>query len=211
MLEGLVGKLKEEISKPLPGLKAQLQMSPNVKGIKEKYVTPREDARKSGVLILLYKDENDVLKFPLIKRASYNGAHSGQISLPGGKMEEGENYEQTALRETEEEIGVPSNDIITLGYLTKFYVWVSNFIVQPVIGYIDYIPDFKPDLHEVEDVIPASLSDFIDDQKVERKIIRTSKGYEIDAPFYNIEEQVVWGATAMMLSEFREILKRITN
>ncbi len=209
MIEGFVGKLMSELNKPLPGLKAQLKMSPNVTRIAEKYITPPNDARKSGVLILLYQDSNQDIRFPLIKRSSYDGAHSGQISLPGGKVENTETYKQTALREAQEEIGIESNDVRVLGELTRFYVWVSNYIVQPVVGYLDYAPRFIPDLYEVESVIPASISDFLDDQRIKRKKISTSQGYVIDAPYYNIEGEVVWGATAMMLSEFREVLKKL--
>ncbi len=204
-----MGKLESELKKPLPGLKAQLKMSPNITRIQEKYIAPRSDARQSGVLILLYKDEYQNVRFPLIKRASYDGAHSGQIGLPGGKMEQGESFQQTALREAQEEIGIESKDVKVLGELTRFYVWVSNYIVQPIVGYLDYIPRFIPDLHEVDNVISASLGDFLDDQKIMRKEIRTSQGYVIDAPYYSVEGEVVWGATAMMLSEFREVLKKI--
>ena len=211
MLEGWTRKLSEEIKKPLPGLKAQLKMSPNITGVADKYINPREDARQSGVLILLYEDEDGEVRFPLIKRSSYNGAHSGQISLPGGKMEDGETYEQTALREAEEEIGINKSDVLIIGKLSEFYVWVSNFIVQPVLGYITYQPEFIPDLYEVEEVITTSISEFMDEQKIARKEIRTSGGYVIDAPYFNLSGQVVWGATAMMLSEFREILMKINK
>ena len=102
--------------------------------------------------------------------------------------------------------GIKREDVILIGHLSQFYVWVSNFIVQPILGYINYQPDFVPDIVEVESVITASLSDFMDEQLVKRKEIHTSQGFVIDAPYYNIEGEVVWGATAMMLSEFREVL-----
>lgn len=207
MLEGIVKELEDKLKKPLPGLKAQLKMSPHIQEVKEKYINPREDARQSGVLILLYKDKKGEVRFPLIKRSSYDGAHSGQVSLPGGKMEEGESYEETALREAEEEIGINSKDVHLIGRLSRFYVWVSNFLVQPIVGYINYEPVFVPDLYEVEDVITTSLNDFMDEQKIRRKEINTSRGFVIDAPYFDIGDEVVWGATAMMLSEFKEILK----
>jgi len=104
--------------------------------------------KPGSVLILLYEDEGKI-KFPLTKRPEYLGAHAGQISLPGGKAEPGENYIQTALREGEEEIGVHSNELKVIGRLSDFFVIPSNFLIVPVVAYSLTKPKFVPQESEV--------------------------------------------------------------
>jgi 8-oxo-dGTP pyrophosphatase MutT (NUDIX family) len=103
-------------------------------------------------------EENGVIKLPLTKRATYKGAHSAQISFPGGKAEAGENAVQAALREAEEEIGVHQPDVQVIGQLSDFNVIPSNFIVTPIVGALDYVPVFKPDPREVDKIIYAEIS-----------------------------------------------------
>lgn len=159
-----------------------------------------------SVLILLY-EENGVIKFPLIKRSTYSGAHSAQVSLPGGKAEPNEDVFAAAIREAEEEIGVNRNDIQIIGKLSNFDVLPSNFLVTPVVAYIDYVPTFVPDAHEVEKVIQAELLELLKDDAIKESEILAAGLYRMSAPHFLIEEEIVWGATAMMLNEFRSILK----
>jgi 8-oxo-dGTP pyrophosphatase MutT (NUDIX family) len=161
-----------------------------------------------SVLILLYK-ENGVIKFPLIKRQTYTGAHSAQVSLPGGKVEPDEDVFQAALREAEEEIGVNRNDIRVIGRLSDFNVLPSNFLVTPVVASIDYIPKFIPDAHEVAKIIQADLSELINDSAIKESEILAAGLYRMIAPHFFIDEEIVWGATAMMLNEFRAIIKEL--
>lgn len=162
--------------------------------------------RLGSVLILFYEDDGNIY-FPLIKRPEYNGTHSGQVSLPGGKTEPGESYIETALRETFEEIGVGSEGVKIMGRLSEFHVLPSNYLITPVIATISSIPSFVPDPFEVARVIRASLDDLLDEKASKQKQITVAGIYTLDAPHFEIEQEIVWGATAMILNELREILK----
>lgn len=161
-----------------------------------------------SVLILLYEEDGQ-LKFPLIKRPDYPGAHGGQISLPGGKKEPGEDAIQTALREAHEEIGVTGQDVTIVGRLSEFHVIPSNFMITPVVASINRVPTFIPDSYEVERIITGKISNLIREDAVLTKEILAAGNYRMRAPHFEIEGEVVWGATAMMLNEFRLILREI--
>ena len=208
MLTEFVGELRKALENPLPGMEAHLKVAPFIRRKSKDFLTPQENARKGGVLILLYEDDEKNIRFPLIERSTYDGAHSGQISLPGGKMEEGETLIETALRETEEEIGFPLQSVRVVGLLSKIYVTVSNFSVQPVLAYTGEKPRFIPEPHEVERLIEAKLADLVDVNRVKKKEIKTALGFSVVSPYFDLEENVVWGATAMILSELVEIIQR---
>jgi 8-oxo-dGTP pyrophosphatase MutT (NUDIX family) len=159
-------------------------------------------------MILLYEN-NGIIKFPLTKRQEYVGAHSGQISLPGGKADPGENAFETALRECEEEIGINSSDIKVLGRLSEFFVMPSNFLVTPVVGFIHGPPLFIPDTYEVAKIISGSVNELVSDSAILKKEIIAAGTFKMIAPHFEIEGETVWGATAMMLNEFRMVLKEI--
>jgi len=156
--------------------------------------------------MLLYPDREEIC-FPLTKRPEYLGAHSGQISFPGGKAEPGESALETALREGEEEIGVRSGDIEVLGTLSDFYVIPSNFLVTPVVGILRARPLFTPDPVEVVRILEGTLSDILRDDAVTVREITAARVYRLNAPHFLIEDEVVWGATAMMLNELRTVVK----
>jgi 8-oxo-dGTP pyrophosphatase MutT (NUDIX family) len=164
--------------------------------------------RPGSVLILLYEDDGDI-KFPLIKRPEYAGAHGGQVSLPGGKTEFDEDAVQTALREANEEIGVIGEDVTILGRLSEFHVIPSNYMITPVVGAISYRPTFIPDAFEVARVLEGSVGELVKDNAVVVTEILAAGQYKMRAPHFIFEEEIVWGATAMMLNEFRMILKEI--
>ncbi len=171
--------------------------------------TRNNKTRPGGVLILLYEDDGEV-KFPLIQRPNYNGVHGGQVSFPGGKQEESDQDTfHTAVRETEEEIGVPANRIEVIGNLTEFFVGASNNLVLPVLGYYQQKPKFIPDRYEVSEVVEAKVEQLLDDRLVKNKIITVRESIQLDSPYFDIGGKVVWGATAMMLSEFKDILRDI--
>jgi 8-oxo-dGTP pyrophosphatase MutT (NUDIX family) len=164
--------------------------------------------KPGSVLILLYEDAGRI-KFPLIKRSEYNGAHSGQISLPGGKAEPGEDSIETALREANEEIGIDLSYVRVIGRLSEFFVIPSNFLVTPVVAAFQGEPVFKADPYEVSGIIKGDILDLIQDDAVRTKEIVASKYYRMQAPHFEIENQVVWGATAMMLNELRFVLREV--
>lgn len=195
---------------PLPGLAAQLRMAPETRlrhlASDGGWRVP-EDARKSAVLLLLYPGK-DGLSFPLIERSAYDGVHSRQIALPGGATEpEDVSAVETALREAEEEIGVPRHGVRVLGQLSPLYIPPSNFLVQPVVGWVDAAPVWVPQVTEVASVIETPLGDFVRGHyKGMSKIMRRA-GEEWEVPSYLIQGHVVWGATAMMLSELASLLE----
>jgi 8-oxo-dGTP pyrophosphatase MutT (NUDIX family) len=160
------------------------------------------------VLILLYEERGKIM-FPLTKRPDYMGTHGGQISLPGGKAEPGETRIETALREAEEEIGVPASHIEVLGALTEFFVIPSNILVTPVVGYLNVSPDFKPDSKEVKKILIGSIEDLLQADAVRTKEIMAGNMFPMLAPHFEIENEIVWGATAMMLNEFRTIVQEL--
>lgn len=195
--------LKNELQKPLPGNDAQLLMSPSLRRPNQSGIP----AGKAGVMILLYKRLEDVYMV-FIRRAEYDGVHSGQISFPGGMHEPGDDsLLTTAIRETEEEIGISWNDMITIGTLTCLHVPVSNVNILPVVAILTGQPVFNPDANEVAFVIEARIKDIINPVNRKRKMIRIGD-FEIEAPYFDINGHHIWGATAMMLSEFLEVLNR---
>ncbi len=208
MWTGFIDELEQRLKLPLPGSRAHEPMRATPIGMIKPKFEHLVPPKPGSVLILLYQD-GDLLKFPLTKRPEYLGAHSGQISLPGGKAEEGEDEIQTALRETEEEIGVRRNEIRVLGKLSNFFVIPSNFMVTPVIGYLNQKPVFTAQLTEVTRIIEADLEQIISYNAIRTKEIVAAKLYHMVAPHFEIEGEVVWGATAMMLNEFREVVREI--
>ncbi|MCX2742383.1 CoA pyrophosphatase [Mangrovivirga sp. M17] len=209
--ESFIEKLERILKKPLPGRSAQLEMSARFdENLAEKYFNPGRDAKMGGVMVLFYPEDDGTISLPLMLRPEYPGVHSGQISLPGGKQEPGDkNLIETAIRETEEEIGVNSSDINILGNLSELFIFASNFLVIPSIGYLDYKPDFVPEEGEVEKIIPFPVKSLIDPETVKTTNIQAARGIRLHAPYFDVEGHIVWGATAMMLSELRTILKNL--
>lgn len=196
--------LKDNLQNELPGWKAQLKMAaPN--RINSPY-SPNPQTRKSAILMLFYPHK-DQIYLPLILRTVYHGVHAGQIAFPGGRYEQfDKNLTQTALREAQEEIGLRLNDVEVLGSLSELYIPVSNFLVQPVIATLPYKPDFYPDPREVADVLEVNTHELFDEANRKEDDFIMS-GRKISAPHYEIQNHYVWGATAMMISELRELLK----
>ncbi|WP_460948073.1 NUDIX hydrolase [Spirosoma daeguense] len=195
--------LRQRLQKPLPGERAHHKMASSNRyklGIK-----PNERTRRSAVLICFYPYQHSVY-LPLILRPQYDGVHAGQMAFPGGRMERfDENLTRTALREAQEEVGIRVSDVKVLGLLTELFIPPSNFYVQPVVGVLPYRPDFYPDPREVEAVVEVDLHTLLDETIVGDTQIEV-RGALIDAPFYQIQGQRVWGATAMMISELLMVM-----
>jgi 8-oxo-dGTP pyrophosphatase MutT (NUDIX family) len=207
-LTELVFKLEERLKLPLPGAQAHEPLRAVPSGMMRPRFEHSAPPRPGGVLILLY-EENGIIKFPLTLRPDYPGAHGGQISLPGGKAEADEDIITTALREGEEEIGISRSHVKVIGKLSEFFVIPSNYLVTPIIGYIEILPQFKPDPKEVVRVIEGSVDLLLQEDAVRIKEILAAKVYPMKAPHFEMEGEVVWGATAMMLNEFRMILNEL--
>lgn len=165
--------------------------------------------KKAAIMMLFYpkKEETHLV---LIVRNSYPGVHSSQIAFPGGKVEiYDESLQDTALRETHEEIGISSDKINVIRAFTDVYIPPSNFMVYPFLGYSEEELIFYPDPSEVAGIIELPLKDFLDDSNIVIKRMATSYTESIDVPAFKIDEHFVWGATAMMLSELKDVLKRV--
>lgn len=204
-----INRLKSELGMPLPGKQIQLQMTSNRRVREMMEIRQIDQAVKSSVLILLYPErENTQPTFVVILRPTYNGIHSGQISLPGGRFElSDENLLQTALRETNEEIGINPAEITIIGQLTELFIPPSNFLVQPFIGFTTHHPVFYPQHNEVDKIIEIPVSLLLDEKNVKEKQISVS-GVEFSTPSFVIDGAIIWGATAMILNEFKEILRK---
>ena len=164
---------------------------------------------KAAVLLLLHGDPHDPLII-LTRRASHLKSHAGEVAFPGGMKESHDkDLLATALRETEEEIGVNQNKVIVLKKLTEVYIPPSNFFVQPFLGYTNKTPNFILQEDEVEDLIEVPLKYFMNDSIKSFQNLSTSYAKNIEVPVFNLNNHRVWGATAMMLSEVREMLKQL--
>ncbi len=176
----------------------------------EKKEIETKDSNKAGVLAVFYPDKSEKTRFVLILRKTYRGVHSNQVGFPGGRMEEeDEDLEQTALRETEEEVGIPQKEIKVLKQMTKIYIPPSNFWVQPFMGLMEKTPVLIPQESEVESVLEVTLEDFMNDSALTRQKLSTSYAQNIEVPAFMLSGHIVWGATAMMLSEMKEVLRQV--
>lgn len=202
------GMVQRELANELPGFRAQQKMAPSIREGYNGISLPKAQARQSAVLVLLFIANRKVCTL-FIKRTVYNGPHSGQVSFPGGKAKGSDaSIQQTALREAQEEVGVNSSDVILIGDLTPLHIPVSNMMVNPVVGYAIKSPTFYLNLQEVEYSIVAPLDDLLNPSNRCVKVI-SPRGIPVTAPYYNIANEMIWGATAMILSEFLEIIQRI--
>lgn len=182
---------------------AHLDMIPADRPPRIPHESALQSARQAAVLILLYPDEFKGLHTVFIRRAPDGGVHSGQIALPGGQLEDGENYWQAALRETEEEIGVDARAIEHVHTLSGVYIPPSNFWVQPFVGRLNEPISFKPDPVEVAEVIPTSLAHIHTWQPTTTRIQRRTSAEFYEVPAFVQDRMTIWGATAMMLREFQ--------
>jgi 8-oxo-dGTP pyrophosphatase MutT (NUDIX family) len=202
----LIGALSRRLGKPLPGQKAHEPLRAVPIGQTIPRFEHKTPPKLGSVLILLYPDEG-LIKFPLTQRPEYAGAHSGQVSLPGGKAEAGESAEQTALREGQEEVGINPSEVEIIGRLSEFFVIPSNFIVTPVVGFQRVRPAFIPDPVEVVKILEGRIDLLVREDAVLTKDIIAARIYPLRAPHFLIEDEIVWGATAMMLNELRMVIR----
>jgi len=198
----------KKLAGPLPGTSSQLKMASMRRLMQDGKIIIPADVRKGGVLALFYPSGGHTC-LVFIKRTEYPGVHSGQVSFPGGGFEEGdEDITATALREAEEEIGVDRKAVILIGRLTELFIPPSNFLVTPVVGYISERPDFRPDPKEVDRIIEISMEDLLKDETKQEQDITLFPAVNLRVPCFYVEGHVIWGATAMMLSELIDIINQ---
>ncbi|HOI32412.1 MAG: CoA pyrophosphatase [Bacteroidales bacterium] len=204
-LKHLSKQIHSRLLGDLPGTQAHQRMEPVTRKafLNIRHAVP---PRQSAVLILLF-EENGKIKTPFIKRNIYDGVHSGQIALPGGGFEKHDNnLINTALRETEEEIGIAKDQIKVLGSLSKIYIPPSNFDVLPVVGYLENTPEIRIDPTEVSEAFLVDLEHLLLPGCVGKSAVKLQNGTMVEIPCYQVAEYTIWGATAMILSEFIEII-----
>ena len=200
----LINKLKKAFEAPLPGKKAQSLMAPVER---DAYYQVPESHKIACVLALLFPI-NSIWHIAFIERNHHiKDKHSGQVSFPGGGLKSSDpDYQYCALRETEEEIGVPQKEVKILGKLSKLYVFVSNYVVHPFVGYCKNEPDFFPQESEVKNILKIPLTHFSLGRNKSVKDIMVRNMILADVPFYDLDGFDLWGATAMMMSELNEII-----
>ena len=196
------------LKQQLPAVTAHAKMAPaeRLRTLEPQFYKA-SSPRESAVMMLFYP-KNDMAHLVLIRRNAYPGVHSSQISFPGGKSEpEDAGLEQTALRETFEEIGVTPAEIDVVMPFSQIYIPPSNFLVSPFLGIAAARPEFKPDPEEVAAIIELPLEVFLDDSIVISTEMQTSYAQSVIVPAFKFEDHIVWGATAMILSELKETIK----
>ena len=201
-----ITQLEITITNYLPGEESQQKMRVNYDQSIELPFS-KNNSTASAVLILLYLEDNEI-HFFLTKRSNELEHHKGQISLPGGTQEENEELTHTALRETQEEIGINKTSISIIGSMTPLFVPVTGFMIHPFIGYSSNKLEPTPDPSEVEAIFSVNISDLLNEanRTIEQRNIR---GYDVEVPYFKLNNYEVWGATSMILSEFRDLIKSI--
>jgi 8-oxo-dGTP pyrophosphatase MutT (NUDIX family) len=197
-----IDHIRAAMRRPLPGPQAQVTMAPL-----PRLFTPPDgvEPRQAGVLLLLYT-VHDALHLVLTVRTSSLNHHSGQVSLPGGGWEEGDtSYQETALREAREEIGIATDDLELLGPLTSLYIAPSNNVIHPFVAYLSRPPAFHPDPSEVAELLEVPLRLLVD-PATRHEEDWIWRGASMRVPFYAVGEHKIWGATAIVLAEFLALL-----
>ncbi len=201
--------LQKLLKHPLPGWDAQRKLTPVNSS---QYRLKKAGSKQAAVMALLYPNDQNLLEIVYIKRPSHNphDLHGGQVSFPGGQLEQSDlHFKDTALRETMEEIGVEKEHVQIIGALSPLYVFVSNFYVQPYVGYIPKKPTFILQESEVDYVITETLDTLVNPNTIKEKDLLIRGNTIPKVPFFDIQGETLWGATAMITSELLEVIKKI--
>ncbi len=194
----------------LGGVKEQFRLAPSYRKPYNLTKIKASNPTLASVLILFFPDEHNLTSFILTKRANYDGHHAKQISFPGGKkIPNDANLVETAIRETKEEIGIQIKSQAVFKKLTEVYIPPSNFLAYPFLAVLESKPDCTTN-YEVEELLTASLSDLFKKDTVQIREVQTATGSVVKTPCFVFNNQIVWGATAMMLSELRSLFTFIS-
>jgi len=198
-----LARVRRGLARPLPGFEAQATLAPrpNTGSLERR---DRGEGRPAAALILLYP-RHEAPYLPLTVRAQDLPNHRGQVSLPGGVVDAGESLEEAALREADEEIGVPPEAVSVLGILSPVFIPPTAFLLHPVVGFMRERPDFRPNPGEVARILEIPLAT-LEDAATLRRETRRLREQDYEVPFFDLDGEKVWGATAMVLAEFLEVL-----
>lgn len=208
-LHQILSKIKQIQDENLPGFDAQSKMSPPLRGKYNANDLKKFKAKESAVMILLYEKEEQT-HIVFTQRHIYAGAHSGQISLPGGKKDDTDmNLQFTALRETHEEVGVFLSNNNIIARLSWLYVPPSNFVIYPFIAHVENAPVFIPEEKEVKEILEIPLHELLNKNNQKAYLYQNKKlNVSFESPSYQVGGKIIWGATAMILSELLTILEQ---
>ncbi|MDT7831992.1 CoA pyrophosphatase [Flavobacteriaceae bacterium S356] len=202
-----LSKLNQVQFRELGGLDAQFKLAPKLRLRYNQQKIEASNPKKAAVLSLFYPNKENKATFLLTLRASYNGKHSSQISFPGGKIEQRDkDLKEAALREAFEEVGILKNEVHIVRETTDVYIPPSNFLATPFIAYTNKRPVFTKN-YEVESLIEVLVEDLLNEANITSTTMTTSYMEKIEVPCFKLNNYIVWGATAMMLSEIKELLK----
>lgn len=206
----IIESIKEEIKTNLPGEEAHIAMSPTGRGKSSELIASAENYRTSSVAVILV-EKNQRLSIVLTQRASYHGYHSNQISFPGGREEA---YDKTpvatAIRETKEEIDFQLFTSNNLGKLTDVFIPVSKFLIRPFVFYSDQ-PLLVKNNREVAETFTIPIDDLMNPQSMSKMKVVISNGLRMTVPCFKFGKYEVWGATAIILNEFKQLIKPFSN
>ena len=198
-----IKQIETSLGSKLPGPEAHdiMRVGPKIPDSIERMI---KSPIASSVLVLLFEEKNS-FNFILTLRSTKVETHKGQISLPGGVQEKNESLKETALRETKEEIGALPETIEIIGELSSIYIPFSGYKVHPYVGWASVPPNLIPSAHEVERIIIVPVNELIDEEnQTQKKTIL--RGIPVTMPYFSLKGEIVWGATSMILSEFKQII-----
>jgi len=208
MFEQFSKELYQAFQRPLPGEVAHQPLKPYLNISKNIDVPQLIKPRLGAVMALIYPVNNEPYLL-FIERPVYDGVHSGQIAFPGGRIEKKDaSYLEAALRETKEEIGIDPHKISVVGALSNVFVFASNFMVYPFVGVLQEPPLLILEEKEVASTLQIPLNTFLQPGIIKEKPIKNALGFTLMAPYYDLQGKVLWGATAMMVSELAAIIQR---
>ena len=206
-LESFLKIIPKIAKSKLTGTVSHLKMIPPNRKLAFTNENSLEKPREAAIICLLYPDNTGLMHFVLILRKMYEGVHANQIGFPGGKIESTDkNVQDAALRELEEEIGVPREKPVIIKQLSEVYIPPSNFMVYPFLAYLTEKPQFIKDDYEVAEIIAVPLNKLLN-SKVKIQSVKTGNN-NIEVPTFLLNNHIVWGATAMILSEVKDLLIR---
>lgn len=196
---------------PLPGKEAHCKMTSEARARQMEVEDYRiHHPKEAAVMAIFYPNPHNKTHLLFIKRANAADVHANQIGFPGGRIEPSDATElEAALRESNEEVGVDLNRFVHVIPLSSLYIPPSNFLVKPFMGLYDKRDNFSLQATEVAGLLEVSLDDILDDRLIFHQKIETNYALETLFPAFNFQNEIVWGATAMMLNEIRTLIRQV--